>query len=124
MINFKKIGLTALTGSLVAFSANAVEWGVSGGMELTFTDSGGTAGNEITGNQFGANSALTFTASGDVGFGTVSATRALLDSAGASGGVSTFDELPKLKELGCEGVIIGKAIYENRISLKQLEKLV
>ena len=39
----------------------------------------------------------------------------------ASGGISTFDELPKLKEIGCEGVIIGKAIYENRISLKQLE---
>ena len=39
----------------------------------------------------------------------------------ASGGISKFDELPELKELGCEGVIIGKAIYENRISLKQLE---
>lgn len=39
----------------------------------------------------------------------------------ASGGISEFKELPKLKELGCEGVIIGKAIYENRISLKQLE---
>ena len=39
----------------------------------------------------------------------------------ASGGISTFDELPKLAELGCEGTIIGKAIYENRISLKQLE---
>ena len=42
----------------------------------------------------------------------------------ASGGVSTFEELPKLKELGCEGVIIGKAIYENRISLKQLEQFI
>jgi phosphoribosylformimino-5-aminoimidazole carboxamide ribotide isomerase len=41
----------------------------------------------------------------------------------ASGGISTFDELPKLKALGCEGVIIGKAIYENKISLKQLEEL-
>ncbi|KAB8153527.1 1-(5-phosphoribosyl)-5-[(5-phosphoribosylamino)methylideneamino]imidazole-4-carboxamide isomerase [Kordia sp. TARA_039_SRF] len=41
----------------------------------------------------------------------------------ASGGISTFDELPKLKVLGCEGVIIGKAIYENKISLKQLEVL-
>ncbi|MGB3144473.1 MAG: 1-(5-phosphoribosyl)-5-[(5-phosphoribosylamino)methylideneamino]imidazole-4-carboxamide isomerase, partial [Maribacter sp.] len=30
-------------------------------------------------------------------------------------------ELPKLAEMGCEGTIIGKAIYENRISLKQLE---
>ncbi len=39
----------------------------------------------------------------------------------ASGGISTFDELPKLAEIGCEGTIIGKAIYENRIRLKQLE---
>ncbi len=42
----------------------------------------------------------------------------------ASGGISEFDELPKLAELGCEGVIIGKAIYENRISLKQLEEYI
>lgn len=39
----------------------------------------------------------------------------------ASGGISKFDELPTLAETGCEGAIIGKAIYENRISLKQLE---
>ncbi len=39
----------------------------------------------------------------------------------ASGGISTFDELPRLAELGCEGTIVGKAIYENKISLKQLE---
>ncbi|MFI0429132.1 1-(5-phosphoribosyl)-5-[(5-phosphoribosylamino)methylideneamino]imidazole-4-carboxamide isomerase [Mariniflexile sp. HMF6888] len=42
----------------------------------------------------------------------------------ASGGLSTIDELPILKDIGCEGVIIGKAIYENRITLKQLEKFV
>ncbi|MFC7357242.1 1-(5-phosphoribosyl)-5-[(5-phosphoribosylamino)methylideneamino]imidazole-4-carboxamide isomerase [Jejudonia soesokkakensis] len=42
----------------------------------------------------------------------------------ASGGISTFEELPKLAEIGCEGTIIGKAIYENRISLKQLEKFI
>ncbi|SFC27057.1 1-(5-phosphoribosyl)-5-[(5-phosphoribosylamino)methylideneamino] imidazole-4-carboxamide isomerase [Flagellimonas taeanensis] len=42
----------------------------------------------------------------------------------ASGGISTFDELPKLAEIGCEGTIIGKAIYENRISLKQLEQYI
>ncbi|UPQ78971.1 1-(5-phosphoribosyl)-5-[(5-phosphoribosylamino)methylideneamino]imidazole-4-carboxamide isomerase [Flavobacterium azooxidireducens] len=42
----------------------------------------------------------------------------------ASGGISTFDELPKLAELGCHGVIIGKAIYESRISLKQLENFI
>ena len=42
----------------------------------------------------------------------------------ASGGIATFDELPKLAEMGCEGTIIGKAIYENRISLKQLENYI
>lgn len=42
----------------------------------------------------------------------------------ASGGISTFAELPKLAAIGCEGTIIGKAIYENRISLKQLENYI
>ena len=42
----------------------------------------------------------------------------------ASGGISHFDELPRLAEMGCEGTIIGKAIYENRISLKQLENFI
>ena len=42
----------------------------------------------------------------------------------ASGGISKFEELPQLQELGCDGVIIGKAIYENRISLKQLEAFI
>lgn len=42
----------------------------------------------------------------------------------ASGGISIFDELPKLAELGCEGTIIGKAIYEGRITLKQLENYI
>lgn len=39
----------------------------------------------------------------------------------ASGGISDFDELPQLHQIGCNGVIIGKAIYENKISLKQLQ---
>ena len=42
----------------------------------------------------------------------------------ASGGISHFEELPKLAEIGCEGTIIGKAIYEGRISLKQLENFI
>ncbi|MDX1828214.1 MAG: 1-(5-phosphoribosyl)-5-[(5-phosphoribosylamino)methylideneamino]imidazole-4-carboxamide isomerase [Lutibacter sp.] len=41
-----------------------------------------------------------------------------------SGGISTFEELPKLAEMGCEGTIIGKAIYENRISMKEIEKFI
>lgn len=42
----------------------------------------------------------------------------------ASGGVANIDDLIRLKEIGCEGAILGKAIYENRISLKQLEKFI
>ena len=42
----------------------------------------------------------------------------------ASGGISTFEELPKLAEMGCEGTIVGKAIYEHKISMKQLEQFI
>lgn len=40
----------------------------------------------------------------------------------ASGGITSMDDVSRLEEIGCEGVIIGKAIYENRISLKELER--
>jgi len=80
MTNMKKLGLSALAGSLVAFSANAAELSVAGGVELTYTDTGGNTGNEITGNSFGANSSVTMSGSGDVGFGTVSMTRTLNDA--------------------------------------------
>ncbi|MBZ9626794.1 1-(5-phosphoribosyl)-5-[(5-phosphoribosylamino)methylideneamino]imidazole-4-carboxamide isomerase [Psychroflexus sp. CAK1W] len=42
----------------------------------------------------------------------------------ASGGISNLRDLEDVFEIGCEGVIIGKAIYENRISLKELEKFI
>lgn len=38
----------------------------------------------------------------------------------ASGGVSNFDDVLQLKDIGCCGAIIGKAIYEGKITLKQL----
>jgi phosphoribosylformimino-5-aminoimidazole carboxamide ribotide isomerase len=41
----------------------------------------------------------------------------------ASGGVSSIKDLETLKELGCEGVIVGKALYEGNITLTQLGKL-
>ncbi len=40
----------------------------------------------------------------------------------ASGGISSMDDILKLNEMGVPGVITGKAIYENRISLKEIEK--
>ena len=41
----------------------------------------------------------------------------------ASGGVSNMQDLYDLRELGCNGAIVGKAIYEGNISLKELSKL-
>ena len=38
----------------------------------------------------------------------------------ASGGVSEIKDVETLYEIGCRGVIIGKAIYENRITLHDL----
>jgi phosphoribosylformimino-5-aminoimidazole carboxamide ribotide isomerase len=41
----------------------------------------------------------------------------------ASGGVSCMNDVYQLQEVGCKGVIIGKAIYEGRVSLKELMKV-
>ncbi|MEJ7646732.1 MAG: 1-(5-phosphoribosyl)-5-[(5-phosphoribosylamino)methylideneamino]imidazole-4-carboxamide isomerase [Chryseolinea sp.] len=41
----------------------------------------------------------------------------------ASGGVSSIEDLEELKLIGVDGVIVGKAIYEGRISLEQLTKI-
>lgn len=38
----------------------------------------------------------------------------------ASGGVTSVTDLANLKAIGCEGAIIGKALYEGRISMKDL----
>lgn len=41
----------------------------------------------------------------------------------ASGGITTINDVFRLKEMGCEGAIIGKAIYEGTINLKELSRL-
>ncbi|MDX9727540.1 MAG: HisA/HisF-related TIM barrel protein [Bacteroidales bacterium] len=41
----------------------------------------------------------------------------------ASGGVTTEEDILELRGLGCEGAIIGKALYEGLLNLKQLSRL-
>ena len=41
----------------------------------------------------------------------------------ASGGISSIEDLKILKSIGCEGTIIGKAIYEKKISFKEIQSL-
>jgi outer membrane protein OmpU len=69
MNNLKKVGLTALAGSLAAISAHAAEMSVNGATLLTYTSEDGT---ETTGNPFGMKTNLAFTASGEVNGYTVS----------------------------------------------------
>lgn len=40
----------------------------------------------------------------------------------ASGGVSSINDVEELEVIGCSGVIIGKALYEGKIQLKELVK--
>jgi phosphoribosylformimino-5-aminoimidazole carboxamide ribotide isomerase len=40
----------------------------------------------------------------------------------ASGGVSNLQDLKDLRSIGCTGAIVGKAIYENKITLEELSQ--
>ena len=42
----------------------------------------------------------------------------------ASGGVAKLQDLYDLSAVGCNGAIVGKAIYEDRISLKEIEQFI
>ena len=37
----------------------------------------------------------------------------------AAGGIGSIGDLSALKEIGCEGAVIGKALYEGRFTLKE-----
>jgi len=64
MNKFKKIGLSALAGSLaLSTAAYAVDMSVSGSAKVTYTN-GDTS--EVTGNPYGMNTSMAFTGSGDV----------------------------------------------------------
>jgi phosphoribosylformimino-5-aminoimidazole carboxamide ribotide isomerase len=39
----------------------------------------------------------------------------------ASGGITCYEDLLLLKEAGCKGVIIGKAFYEGKITMRQID---
>lgn len=42
----------------------------------------------------------------------------------ASGGISCIEDVYRMKEIGCSGTIIGKAVYEGNIRLKQLQQFI
>jgi len=79
MNNFKKIGLSALAGSLAAVSANAAEMSVAGSAAVTYNNG---HSSEVTGNPYGMNTSLAFTGSGDVNGYETSLTVVAADSFG------------------------------------------
>ena len=68
MNNIKKIGLTALAGSLVMTSVNAVEYSMSGNAKIEYASQDATSGIAATnmGSGIGVNSDLTLSASGEL----------------------------------------------------------
>ena len=93
-MNIKKIGLTALAGSLVAMSAAvAGELAVSGSAKLSYTGKGGNEDATVTGSGFGMQENIGFNGSGEMDNGmTVSLSHTLhSDAAGASTSSITLD---------------------------------
>ena len=85
MNNFKKIGLSALAGSLVAVSVNAAEVSMSGGASVAVTSTADT--NKDT---FYQNDSITFTVSGETDGGLTITTKLELDGDAAGSG-NDFD---------------------------------
>lgn len=83
-MNIKKIGLTALAGSLAMISANAAELAVAGKTELTYISEDKTT----TGNPFGFGNEISFSASGDVN-GMTASYFATIKDGGAAGFASS-----------------------------------
>jgi outer membrane protein OmpU len=93
-MNIKKIGLTALAGSLVAMtSAVAGELAVSGGAKLSYTSKGGNENAPASGTGFGMQENISFTGSGELDNGlTVSLLHVMhSDAAGSSTSSITVD---------------------------------
>ena len=80
MNNFKKIGLTALAGSLAAVSANAIELSVSGETTVSYISNTAEKVNTLGGSSIGTSTGITFSGSGELENGwTVSSSNILND---------------------------------------------
>ena len=93
MDNIKKIGLTALAGSLVAVSAaNAGALSVSGGAKFGYAASDGNEDLETDGNRFGMQKLISFSGSGELDNGnTISLTHNMAVTGGLSTSVLKYD---------------------------------
>jgi outer membrane protein OmpU len=103
MKNLKKLGLSALAGSLVAFSASAVEMTVSGTSEITYTTGEGNIATTV--NPWGSNTSLVFKGAGNVGWADVTIVRSINDGLG-----SAFLSAYQTMDMGDMGILSFDAI--------------
>ena len=96
-MNIKKIGLSALAGSLAMVSANAVELAVSGKTEVTYLSHDS---NTTTGNPFGFGNEIAFSGSGDVNGMTANYFAVIND-----GGSATFASSEISLDMGAMGTV-------------------
>ena len=89
-MNIKKVGLTALAGSLVATSAYAGALTLSGGAKLSYTQKEGTIAATDTASRFAMDQEITASGSGELDNGfTISVTHGLMGMSGSSVGSDT-----------------------------------
>ena len=89
-MNIKKIGLSALAGSLVAFSANAGEMSVAGSASINMEHTNGGFGN--SGKTFSMGNQLTFSGSGELDNGLNVSLSFILDQGDDKGTDTTADD--------------------------------
>ena len=89
-MNIKKIGLSALAGSLVAFSANAGEMSVAGSASINMEHTNGGFGN--SGKTFSMGNQLTFSGSGELDNGLNVSLSFVLDQGDDKGTDTTADD--------------------------------
>ena len=92
MKTWKKVGVTALAGSMVAFSAQAVDVSVTGSMKMTYTADSGAQDNGVDGGRWGMSKAVALAGSGEMDNGwTVSLTNSNLQGSHASMSIDMGD---------------------------------
>ena len=94
MNNFKKVGLTALAGSLIATSAFAGSMSVSGGADISMLNQS----NFSSGNSFSSGDSLNFSGSGELDNGMVVTTKQEIDG-GALDDRSVVIAMPEMGTL-------------------------
>jgi len=91
MKTWKKAGLTALAGSLIAVSGAQAEWSVSGSGKMSYTTKNGTGDSGQTGNRFGMDKDITVDGSMEMDNGWAVSSSHTLDDGASSNSSMTVD---------------------------------